>query len=104
STTTTTTAFASTAFAAPAPGAGRAAVERRYVLSLRTLLALTDFELHLLPFFELAEPTALDRGEVHEAISSAVVRRDDTIPLLGIEPLHYPCGAHCSLSLLAVCS
>src|SRR5439155_19924586 len=85
-------AFAATSFAAS--GAGRAAIECRHVLGLRSFLSLAHLELHLLPFFELAEPAALDRGEVHKAIFSAVIRRDETIPLLCIEPLHYPCGAH----------
>src|SRR5438132_10196568 len=54
-----TTAFASTTFGTRA---GRAAVEGRDVLCLRSLLALSDVELDLLSFLQLSAPTALDRG------------------------------------------
>ena len=109
---TTTTATPSTAaFAwgtAPATAASAAttadattngaAIERDDVLSLRALLSLADLELHLLTFLELAEPAALDRGEVHEAIFSTIIRRDETVTLLCVEPLDYPCRAHRALS------
>jgi D-xylose transport system substrate-binding protein len=85
---------------AAVPAAARASVQSDHVLGLRTLLPLADFELDLLAFLELTESTALDRGEVHEAILSAVVRRDETIALLDIEPLHYPGRAHRALSPL----
>jgi hypothetical protein len=100
---TTTTAAATfaaaTIAAAGARSTARAAIESGHVLSLWTLLSLANLELDLLTFLQLAEATALDRGEVHEAIFSAVVRRDETIPLLCIEPLDYPCRAHRALSL-----
>ena len=99
---TTAATLTSTAATATTTAGAGATIESGHVLSLRTLLTLTNLELDLLAFLELAEATALDRGEVHEAIFSAVVRRDETIPLLSIEPLHYACRAHRALSLLAV--
>ena len=108
-TTTTTATFAAAAATATTAGsrstsaptdttAYGAAIERDDVLGLRSLLSLTDLELDLLTFLELAEPAALDRGEVHEAIFSAIIRRDETVTLLRIEPLDYPCRAHRALS------
>jgi hypothetical protein len=94
----TTATLTAAAAAAATAAAARTTVERRHVLSLWTLLTLSDLELDLLAFLELPEAPALDRGEVHEAIFSAVVRRDETIPLLSIEPLDYPCRAHRALS------
>ena len=92
-----TTAASAAATTADATTNG-AAIERDDVLSLRTLLSLADLELHLLTFLELAEPAALDRGEVHEAIFSTIIRRDETVTLLCVEPLDYPCRAHRALS------
>jgi hypothetical protein len=108
-TTTVTSAVAATTTTASttARAAARAAIERRHVFGLRSLLTLAHFKLDLLSFLEFAKAPALDRGEVHEAIFSAVVRRDEPIALLGIEPLHYPCRAHRALSpcvSTAVCS
>ena len=97
------TAFTAAAATTATPTTG-AAVERDDVLGLRPLLTLTNLELHLLAFLELAEPAALDRGEVHEAILATIIRRDKTVALLSIEPLHYPCRAHRALSPLALCS
>ena len=95
-TATAATAFTSTALAttASAGAAARTTIERRHVLGLRTLLSLTHFELDLLPLLELPEASALNRGEVHETILATIIRRDETVPLLSIEPLHYPCRAH----------
>jgi hypothetical protein len=56
-------------------------------------LALTDFELHLLAFFELAESAALNGRKMDEAVLAAVVRCYETVTLLCIEPLNYPGGA-----------
>jgi hypothetical protein len=84
--TVTTATFTATARRSTAAGA---AIECGHVFGLRTLLTLAYLELDLLSFLELAEATALDRGEVHKAIFSAVVRRDETITLLSVEPLHY---------------
>jgi hypothetical protein len=106
-TTATTVAAAAFTPASAAPGtpaATSAAIERDDVLGLRTLLTLTHLELDFLAFLELAEPAALDRGEVHEAILATIIRRDETVALLSVKPLHYPCRAHRALSPLALCS
>jgi hypothetical protein len=104
--TTAAAAFPATAVAACARAATtRATIERGHVFGLRTLLSLPDFELDFLPFLELPEAPALNRGEVHEAILATIIRRDETVPLLSIEPLHYPCRAHRAQSpCRSVCS
>ena len=94
-TATATTAFTSTAVAAAGRcSAARATIKGGHVLGLRSLLSLTDFELDFLAFLELPEAPALNGGEVHETILATIIRRDETVPLLGVEPLHYPCRAH----------
>jgi hypothetical protein len=90
STTTTTTTAATTRCTTTAG----TAIQCHDVFSLRALLALADVKLDLLTFLELPEPAALDRREVDEAILAAVVRRYETVTLLCVEPLHYPCRAH----------
>jgi hypothetical protein len=102
--TTATAAAITTTTTTPATAAASAAVQRGHILGLRAFLSLAYLELDLLTFLELPEASALDRGEVHEAILATIVRRDETVPLLSIEPLHYPCRAHRALSPLAVCS
>jgi hypothetical protein len=99
-----TGAFAPATGTAATAAASNAAIERGDVFGLWTLLTLAYLELDLLSFLELAEATALDRGEVHEAILATVIRRDETVALLCIEPLHYPCRAHRALSPLTLCS
>ena len=90
--TTTTAAWCATT-AAWCATTTCATVEGHDVLSLRTLLALAHFEFDLLAFFQLAEPAALNGREVDEAVLAAVVGCDETVTLLCIEPLYYPCGA-----------
>src|SRR5215471_11756091 len=57
------------------------------VFRLGSLLALGDVELDLLPFLQAAIAVAGDRAEVHEHVW-ATLDRDETVPLVGIEPLH----------------
>ena len=93
-----TTAFA----AAPTATTASAAIERHDILSLGSLLALSDFEFHFLAFFQFAEPASLNSGEVHETILAPVIGCDESVPLFCVEPLHYSCRAHRALSPLAV--
>src|SRR5215475_1587542 len=57
------------------------------VLRLRSLLALCDVELDLLPFVEAAVAATSDRAEVHEHIR-ATFNLDETVALVAVEPLH----------------
>src|SRR6266540_3369031 len=52
-----------------------------------TLRTFGDVELHLLVLFQALVPLALDGAVVHEHIG-AVLLGDETVPLLGVEPLH----------------
>src|SRR6266540_7323135 len=52
-----------------------------------TLRTFGDVELHLLVLFQALVPLALDRTVVHEHIG-AVLLGDETVALLGVEPLH----------------
>src|SRR5262249_33585783 len=45
-------------------------------------------ERDLLSLIEPLHPGALDRADVHENILAAVIRLDETIALLAVEPLH----------------
>jgi hypothetical protein len=99
-----TAAAFTTATTARGRTAAGATVERGHIFGLGSLLPLTYFKLDFLSFLELAKAPALNRGEVHETILAAIVWRDKAIPLLSIEPLHYPCRAHRAQSPLAVCS
>src|SRR5437764_15359358 len=62
-----------------------------YLLRLRALLALRDFELDALPVLERLVPVHLDRREVDEHVLPPV-DRDEAVALLAVEPLH---GALC---------
>lgn len=55
-------------------------------ISLLTLGALGDFELHLLTFFEQTEAARLDRAVVDEDVVARALNRDEAVALLGIEP------------------
>src|SRR3954471_16457836 len=59
-----------------------------HVLGLRALLTLAQLELDLGALRERAEPVALDRAEVDERVSPAVIGSDEAEPLLVAEPLH----------------
>src|SRR6478735_2755011 len=50
-----------------------------------------DVERDLLTLVEGGEASALDGADVNEHVLLAVIRLDETITLLGVEPLH---GAH----------
>src|SRR5437764_5698856 len=62
-----------------------------YLLRLRALLALRDFELDALPVLERLVAVHLDRREVDEHVLPPV-DRDESVALLAVEPLH---GALC---------
>src|SRR5215472_9144159 len=64
-----------------------ASADDRDVLRLRSLLALGDVELDLLAFLKGAVAAPIDRAEVHEHVG-ATLNLDETVALLGVEPLH----------------
>src|SRR5213078_1798983 len=66
------------------------------VFRLRSLLALGDVELDLLPFLQAAVAATGDRAEMHEHVRAAL-DRDETVALVAVEPLH---GALRHLDLL----
>src|SRR5690606_28266097 len=76
----------------PAPLGCGAYISRRLdradVLSLRTLLALPDLELHALALVEGLETRAADGGVVHEDVRAASVLGDEAEALLAVEPFH----------------
>src|ERR1019366_575306 len=57
------------------------------VFRLGSLLSLGDVELDLLLFLQAAVAATRDRAEVHEYIRAAL-RRDETVALIAVEPLH----------------
>src|SRR6059058_490062 len=57
------------------------------VFRLRSLLALGDVELDLLPFLQAAVATTSDRAEMHEHVLAAL-DRDEAIAFVAVEPLH----------------
>ncbi len=62
--------------------------ERADLLSLRAFRALAGGELDPLVLLQAAETVSLDRGVVNKDIGGAIVGGDETIALVGIEPLH----------------
>src|ERR1700689_5385510 len=69
--------------------------DRVYFLGLRALGAAAGGELHPLVFLEAAETVSLDGGVVNEDVGGAVVGGDETVTLVGVEPLH--CAlSHCA--------
>src|SRR5690242_18273869 len=58
-----------------------------YVLGLRSLLSLRDFEFDDLALLEIAKSLAGDAGVVHEDVL-ALLRGNKAVPLFPIEPLH----------------
>src|SRR5579859_2305523 len=57
------------------------------VFRLGSLLALGDVELDLLPFLQAAVAATGNRAEVHEHVLAAL-DSDETVALVGVEPLH----------------
>src|SRR5437660_5540756 len=71
--------------------------DRADVLGLRALSALGRGELDPLVVLEAAVTVSLDGGVVNEDVGGAVVGGDETIALVGVEPLH--CAlSHCAFS------
>src|SRR5216117_2750043 len=64
------------------------------VRRLRALLALAGLVFDLRVLGQGLEPVARDVREVHEEILTAVFRRDESVPLRVVEPLH---GSGCHL-------
>src|SRR5690348_1171459 len=68
------------------------------VFCLRSLLALGDVELDLLPFVQAAVAATGDRAEMHEHVRAAL-DRDEAVTFVAVEPFH---GALRHLDLLVV--
>src|SRR5699024_1202138 len=80
-----------------AHGGGLAEIDRNFsdradVLGLRALLSLADLELDALVLLERLEARALDGGVVDEEVGGTVLRGDEPVALLRVEPLD---GALC---------
>src|SRR3954466_11294247 len=58
------------------------------VVCLRPLLALGEFERHLLSLLEGLVPATFDGGVVDEDVFTAVLGCDEAVALLTVEPLH----------------
>src|ERR1039457_6102864 len=66
--------------------------DRLDAVSLGTLGALAGGELHPLVVLEAAVTVSLNNGVVNEYVARAVVGGDETIALVGVEPLHCTLG------------
>ncbi len=79
---------------------GRTEILRR---GLARLAIGDNLEKDLLPLVEAVHSGAFNRADVHENILGAVIRLDESIALLAVEPLH---GSFChiALSFRYVCS
>jgi hypothetical protein len=62
-----------------------------YIGGLLAFRPLGHFERNFLPFFEGFESAHLNRREMRKQIFTAVVRRNEAIPLRVIEPFHSTC-------------
>lgn len=65
-------------------------LKRRYVIRLRSFLALGNFKLYPLAFVQRAVAVADDRTEMNKHVG-AVFLLDKTIAFIGIEPLNCSC-------------
>lgn len=76
--------------ASPKAGCGaiRSWLERSDVLRLGAFLAFRDVEFDFLVFFKGAVSRRLDRAEVSEDVSSAIIGGDEPITFIGVEPFH----------------
>src|ERR1700733_1395146 len=72
----------------PSRLSNRVRSDRADLLSLRTLRALACGELDSLVLLQAAETVGLDGGVVYEDVGGAVIRGDETIALVSVEPLH----------------
>src|SRR5208283_5626921 len=55
------------------------------------LLALLDLVADLLTLVQVADPRPLDGGDMHEDVLRAVIRLDEAVALLGVEPFDGAC-------------
>ena len=64
------------------------------VSRLRTLLALGNLERDALLLFQAPEALGLNGGVMNEDIVPTIVRGNEAVPLLGVEPLDgaFTCG------------
>src|SRR6185312_5127518 len=76
-----------------APSAHQAVSLRSGELGRRSLAALVgQLEAELLTFRQPAHAGAFDGADMDEHVLRAVVRLDETVALLGVEPLNSTCG------------
>src|SRR5580693_898497 len=71
----------------PAVGSDSLQVLRRKL----ALLAFLDFVADLLALVQVADPRPLDRGDVDEDVLRPVIRLDEAVALLGVEPFDGAC-------------
>ena len=58
------------------------------IIRLHTFLPLCGYEADLLALLQCLEPINLNGFEVHKKISATVIRSDESIAFIIIEPLH----------------
>src|SRR5208283_2533816 len=68
-------------------GSDRLKVLRRELALLAFLHLVAD----LLTLVQVADPRPLDGGDMHEDVLRAVIRLDEAVPLLGVEPFDRAC-------------
>jgi hypothetical protein len=95
----TTAAAASTTAATAAASARISAAKPCHILRGWTLLSLYDIELHAFAFVERLEAPASDRRMVDEQVLAAILGRDESEPLVVVEPLHCPFRTHRAVSI-----
>lgn len=61
---------------------------------LRPFRTILDIKFDFLAFVKAAVASALNRGEVREYISTATVRRNEAVTLIGVEPLNFALLSH----------
>ena len=71
---------------------------RDYVSRTGAFLALSDFVLDALAFVERCIAIRLDFRVVHKQVIAAIIRGNETIPLIRVEPLYNTC-THLRFSL-----
>lgn len=77
--------------AAAAPSIALSGLGDSNVVGLRTLLALTHFELDYITLVQVAITLPRDGTEVDEQIGATVILLDEAKPLLPVEPLDFTC-------------
>src|ERR1041384_3707089 len=82
-----------------APARRRVLREQVHVRGLRALLALLGLVLHLRTFVQRAIAAALNGAEVDEQVLATLIRGDEPITLVRVEPLD---GSGCHMSFTSL--